>query len=636
MNFNELLKSKLLSDDIVKDSFSKMNIDEISNILEEYLSSEVIDEKVCYDFYKKINIPYSEIYRGFGLIKNEIRDENIREKLDKLLNLTAKIYIKKEISSLKSLLLQKRKHDFLLFKAHEEWIAEIVEAVKSDNLNKYPIKDAKNCKFMEYLGYLESLMICLDVNLCIYINDLHNLIHTLANSFYIFYKNGHFTEAFFVFKDLKEQILKFYNTLNELYIATFANIEKSFFQLVEILVKSKTLYVAVIDLKNLKNMNKLMNENIITDAKKYLFFKLHDLYKDKKNFLIIQGSSNDFYFIGTDIDFEEFEKEIKNIDEEIKKSIEIDDHTVIFDANILGIKLDKYTQIKIRDLINYFSYLKKIALETHKNIIINNKENHLEQWLKDQIDVKYIKQKLKNGEIDVMFQPIFNANDGKIFSLEVLGRIVEGKKLIPAGMFIDHIYEMGKITEFDTQVLDSVLKKEKLIKQITDRVFLNISFEALKDQEYIQKLSEIIKKIDVDIVLELTEQRFVESLKLIESINKKSDTYFAVDDFGSGYSSILLVIELLRKKMIRVLKIDGTLVKGIKNDEYLKKAINIIVGFRKEFGLHLVAEYVEDEETLNFLKNVGVDLLQGYYLSMPKTIEELLVEKKEKLREIVG
>ncbi|WP_456480240.1 EAL domain-containing protein [Nautilia sp.] len=636
MNIKELLSKKLLNDEIVKDSFSRNDIERIAEIVEEFLTTETVDEKVCYDFYKRMKLPYSVVYRSFGLIKSEIRDEKLNKKLDKLLNITAKVYIKKEISSLKTLLLEKRKHDFMLFKAHEEWIDNIISSVKNDDLKTYPLIEAKNCKFSKYLSYLESLMICLDVNLCIYIHDLHNLIHTLANSFYIFYKKGYYAESYFVFRDLKEQVLKFYNTLNELYIATFSNVEKSFFELIEILVKSKTLYVAVIDLKSLKVMNSLINENTVTDAKLILYHKLHNVYKDKKNYLIIQGSSNDFYFIGIDIDFGMFEKEVENLYSMIRETIEINDEKINFDAVILGIKLDKYSQIQIKDLINYFRFLKKAAKKEHKNIILNNKENHLEEWIKNQINIKFIKKKIQKKEIDIMFQPIFKADNNEIFSLEVLGRINDGGKLIPAGMFIDHIYAMDKIAEFDMIVLDKILEKEHLIKQITERIFLNISFEALKNDDYIKKLNSIIQKIEVDIVLELTEQRFVENLELIENINKNTNSYFAVDDFGSGYSSILLVINLLRKNMIRVLKIDGTLVKGIKNDEYLRKAVKIIVGFRKEFNLHLVAEFVEDKETLEFLKNAGVDLLQGYYLSMPKTIEELLVEKEERIREIVN
>lgn len=635
MKLEKLLIKKLLEDEIVKNSFKDVDLKKVAKIIEEYLSTETIDEKVCYEFYKKINLPYSIVYRAFGLVKTDIKDEKIKSKLDTLLNITAKVYIKKEILSLKELLLEKQKHDFLLFQAHNKWIDKIVNAVKYDKIDEYPLVDSKHCKFKEYLAYLESLMICLDVNLCVYIHDLHNLIHMLSNSFYVFYKRGHYAESYFVFKDLKEQILKFYNTLNELYISTFANIEKSFFDLIEILVKSKTLYVGVIDLKNLKTLNKLINENVVTQAKKELFKRLKSRYKNKKDFLIIKGSSNDFYFLAKDIDLKEFEKEIKDIYDIINSEIIINDEKVVFDALILGIILDKFSQIKVKDLINYFSYLKKIAINSGRNIVINNKENHLEQWLKEQINMDYIRKKIENKEIDVVFQPIFESANKKVFSLEALGRIVEQDKLIPAGMFIDHIYSMGKISEFDTVVLEKVLEKEELLKQVTNRVFLNISFEALKDENYIKKLTQVIDFLDIDIVLELTEQRFVENLELIKKIHKENKTYFAVDDFGSGYSSILLVINLLRKNMIRVLKIDGTLIKNVKDDEFLKKAVKIIAGFREEFNLHLVAEFVEDEDTVEILKEIGVDLLQGYYLSMPKTIEELLVEKEERLKEII-
>ena len=634
MKFLTLLE-KLYEDEIIKNSVKDVKLKEIADVIEEYIKTESINEQVCYDFYKQLKVPYSVVYRAFGLLKSEIKDINTHEKLNKLLNITAKMYIKKEALTLQHLILQKTKHDFLLFKAHENWIKQIVEAIKSENLEKFPLKDAKHCKFKEYLSYLESLMICIDVKMCVYIHDLHNMVHTLANSFYIFYKNANYAEAYFVFKDFKEQILKFYNLLSELYISTFANVESSFFKLIEILVKSKTLFIALIDLKNLKKMNQLFNENVITDAKRALYFKLNNLYKGSKNFLIIQGFSNDFYFVGTDIDYNEFEKEINNIKTVINESIRLQKYDIKFEANILGVKLDRYSQIKINDLINYFSYMKKIAVKEHRDILLNDKENHLDDWLKEQLDKKYIKNKLENGDVDVMFQPIFKSDGLEIFSLEVLGRIVENDKLIPAGMFIDQIYEMGKIAKFDSFVLDKTLEKEELIRQVSNRIFLNISFESLANKEYVEKLHRVIEKMNVDIVLELTEQRFVENLELIEKINKETDTYFAVDDFGSGYSSILLVINLLKKNLIKILKIDGSLVKGIKDDEFLKKAIKIIVGFRKEFGLHLVAEFVEDEDTLEFLKEAGVDLVQGYYLSMPKTIEELLIEKKESLREII-
>jgi len=635
MELLTLLKQKLLSDEIVKSTVTEQDINIFAKILEDFFANESMNEVTCFDLYKDLKLPYSIVYRSFGLIEPEIKDEQKKKRLSHLSNLTAKLYIKKELPSLKKMLVQKENHSFLLFKANEEWIGKIIFAVQSEKLDEFPVIETQQCDFNKYLSYLESLMICMDEKLCVYITELHKLLHTLANSFYTFYKKSYYAEAYFVFRDLKEQVLKFYNTLSELYITAYANVEKSFFDLINLLVKSKTLYIAVVDLKNLKQMNTLYNENTVTDAKISLYDSLYEKYHYKKNYLIINGNSNDYYFLATDIEYEEFENEIGDIYKLIRKEIVLNGEKIDFDATVLGIQLSRYSQIQVKDIINYFRFLKKTAKKENKNIFLNNKNNHLEEWVKNQIDLKFIKDKITNREVDVVFQPVFKSEDGEVFSLEALGRIVDNGSLISAGMFIDHIYEMDKIADFDSVVLDRILEKKDLIKQITDRVFINISFDALKKPEYIQKLHTILKTVDVDIILELTEQKFVENLDIIEQINKNTNTFFAVDDFGSGYSSIILVIDLLKRKMIRVLKIDGSLVKDIKNDEYLKKAIKIIVGFRKEFNLHLVAEFVEDSDTLEFLKDSGVNLLQGYYLCMPKTIEELLVDKGEKIKEVL-
>ena len=635
MNLQQLLYNRLSEDELVKSSINSKDLKNFVLIIEKFLNSDKLSEDACYKIYKELKLPYSIVYRAFGLISEILDDGRLKEKLSILVNLSAKLYIKREISTLKKMLVHKKNHDFLLFKANEEWIEEIIFSVKNDKMEKFPLVDENNCLFKTYLSYLESLMVCLDEKLCVYITELHKLLHTLANSFYTFYTKTYYPEAYFVFKDLKEQVLKFYNSLSELYITAYSNVERSFFELINILIKSKTVYIAVIDLKSLKQMNVLYNENLITYAKVAIYEALYENYHYKKNYLFINGSSNDYYFLAVDIDYGEFEKEIRHIYEEITKEVDIDGEKLYFDALVLGIQLNRYSQIQVKDIINYFYFLKKKAKKEDKNILLNNKNNHLEDWVKNQLDFNFIRKKIETKSVDVVFQPVFESVSGKIFSLEALGRIVDEGNLISAGMFIDHIYEMDKIAEFDAAILDKILEKKDLIKQIANRIFINISFAALNKPDYIEKLLEILKTVDVDIILELTEQRFVENLEIIEKINKNTNSFFAVDDFGSGYSSIILVINLLKKNMIRVLKIDGSLVKDIKNDEYLKKAIKIIVGFRKEFGLHLVAEFIEDEDTLDFIKDSGVNLMQGYYLSMPKTIEELLIEKREKIREII-
>ena len=68
------------------------------------------------------------------------------------------------------------------------------------------------------------------------------------------------------------------------------------------------------------------------------------------------------------------------------------------------------------------------------------------------------------------------------------------------------------------------------------------------------------------------------------------------------------------------------------SDEYLKKIIKIISQIGQEFYIFTVAEFVENEKVLECLKDLKVNLAQGYYLSLPKTIEELLIEKAEKFK----
>ena len=77
-----------------------------------------------------------------------------------------------------------------------------------------------------------------------------------------------------------------------------------------------------------------------------------------------------------------------------------------------------------------------------------------------------------------------------------------------------------------------------------------------------------------------------------------------------------------------MLKIDGSLITSIEDDEILRKIVKTIATMGKELDLLTVAEFVENENVVNILKREGIELLQGFFLSEPKIIEDLIVEKK--------
>jgi len=95
--------------------------------------------------------------------------------------------------------------------------------------------------------------------------------------------------------------------------------------------------------------------------------------------------------------------------------------------------------------------------------------------------------------------------------------------------------------------------------------------------------------------------------------SKKLNSKFALDDFGSGYSNFAHILEL----NIDYLKIDASLVKYITTDNNSRVITKTIINFASNLGLKTIAEFVEDQDSLEMLKKMGIDFIQGYYIGKP-------------------
>ncbi len=665
MKYNEIIKEKipLILDEVRKNI--KMNrsvydfvdnekeLDRLLDIQEELVKKYLLNfekkdfnEKFCYQFYKDLNIPYAIVFASLNFIKKSIMKElsflinnkneifEFSEYFELFINLAAKVYLKKEISSLKKIKNSSFK-DFLLYKSVLDYANKIIDTVSEDNSKNFPLVAPKECTFSEYLYYPESLMICIDKNLCGYLDELHTLIHRSANSFYIFYTKKNFSEAYFIFKDLKEQILKLLSTISELYFVTFSDVEKSFFKLSELIEHDETVYLTMIDFKNLKNYNNIYGELKISDILNKLEKKLKRFFSsDMARTLFIKGITSNFYIMNirckTDDEYEKMIFSISDIINSVLKKEKID-----LEFIVCGLKIERFSQYKDSEIIKMLHILKDEAKKQKKDLLLAIVEGEIETLKKifyEKYTKKFIKEKIKNNEIEIVFQPILNLCDSKIYSLEVLGRINDFGKYISAGVFIDKIYEMGMIDKFDIAILNKIIENLDSIEKVTNRIFVNVSFKALLNEEYLKKIDELVEKNkSIEIVFELTEQKFIENIEIVEELHKKHNLYFAIDDFGSGYSSLKSVVDLVKKGVLKVLKIDGTLIDTMADDIYLQKIVKIISQMSSELEILSVAEYVETDAILKYLEKFGIDLAQGYFISKPKLISELLVEKMGKL-----
>jgi EAL domain-containing protein (putative c-di-GMP-specific phosphodiesterase class I) len=153
-------------------------------------------------------------------------------------------------------------------------------------------------------------------------------------------------------------------------------------------------------------------------------------------------------------------------------------------------------------------------------------------------------------------------------------------------------------------------KDEKISVNFLPSDFLNTSL--------MDTFIELVAKFDSPqrIIVEITEQEGVEDFeRLVRVVEKlrKIGVQIAIDDFGSGYANYTHILKLKPD----YLKIDGSLVRNILTDNDSKILVKSITRFAGYLGIKTVAEYVENKEIFELLKEYGVDEFQGYYFGRP-------------------
>lgn len=235
---------------------------------------------------------------------------------------------------------------------------------------------------------------------------------------------------------------------------------------------------------------------------------------------------------------------------------------------------------------------------------------------------------LDNNEFKVFYQPKVCIATGKIAGAEALVRWIRPDgRVIPPSMFVPIFEENGFIADMDFAIYrHAVADIKSWMRKGYDvpLVSLNVSRHHLKDDNFSEKLNALVDGLGVPhskIELEITESLLTENLaKLVEVMTQLKSTGFriSVDDFGSGYSSLNLITLL----PFDTLKIDGGFF--LKNDltEKNKKVISSVVTLAKSLNLETVSEGVETQSQVDFLRDLGCNMIQGYFYYKPMPSED--------------
>jgi len=244
-----------------------------------------------------------------------------------------------------------------------------------------------------------------------------------------------------------------------------------------------------------------------------------------------------------------------------------------------------------------------------------------------------LKNAIQNNLFEMYAQPIHRLTPDeykKPFShYELLLRLFDEQgNFISPDEFISAAEYYSMMPAIDRWVVHNVLNQiNKLPKQSPLPVFaINLSGQSLNDPRFLDYVLDEVKRSKVDpqmLCFEITEQVAVEDMELVNSFIarlKELGSSFSLDDFGTGMSSY----GFLKTLNVDYLKIDGIFVKSIATDEVAKAMVQSISQVGHTMNLKVIAEYVENAEIVEILQEMGVDYGQGYHISKPKPLTDML------------
>lgn len=269
-------------------------------------------------------------------------------------------------------------------------------------------------------------------------------------------------------------------------------------------------------------------------------------------------------------------------------------------------------------LISHATAALRIAREKSRNYSIYNNEQDVKRVYEQNLFwARQLKQALQQDRIVPWFQPIFDNQSGRITKYECLIRMIEPDgKVISPGLFLAIASKLR---------LDSLLTRvmvEKSFQKFADLDYefsINLSYHDLLDRELTQFIFEKLKTYQVGerLIFEILECDGIDNYNEVRLFIDKAKGFgckIAIDDFGTGYSNF----EHLLRLNVDLIKIDGSLIRNLNDDQSAIIVTRGVVQFARSLGIKTVAEFVHCEAVQKQVQALGIDFSQGAYFSMPK------------------
>ena len=241
-----------------------------------------------------------------------------------------------------------------------------------------------------------------------------------------------------------------------------------------------------------------------------------------------------------------------------------------------------------------------------------------------------LKKALNNGDFELHFQPKVDIHSGATVGVESLIRWNHPDQgNIPPYKFIPVAEDMGIIVALGEWVLNEACKKVCQLNRAGFQdlnVSVNVAAKQFEDRKFKESISSALDNSGLDpnnLILEITESTLMGDIDHIVGVMQEIESLgvsFSLDDFGTGYSSL----SYLKRFPIKELKIDRSFLIEIASNQKDQSIVKAIVALARHLDQKVVAEGVEDESQLEFLRQNHCDLIQGYHFSKPLRFVDLV------------
>ncbi|GAA0288956.1 diguanylate cyclase (GGDEF)-like protein [Gracilibacillus halotolerans] len=390
-------------------------------------------------------------------------------------------------------------------------------------------------------------------------------------------------------------------------------------------LRSNLSAVIICDLDRLKTINdtygQLIGDQVIEIAAR----RLKEIVSEPSILYRLGGDEFVIIYRGTDGKVEELLEEMLHY---IRQPIFIQNKDLYITATA-GVYYYDHIEKRSDELINRAS----IAVHYGKIKGGNNIFRYNDTMSKKYNELLLVESDLRKAfqlnEFRLHYQPKVDVDTNKIVGVEALIRWNHGKKgNIPPSLFIPVAEEIGMIQDIDEWVLEEACNQfNRWVSSGVEPIMIavNVSATELQQADFLDRVRNIIEKTGMDpnyLEIEITENSILynteECIDRMRQLREMGIS-LAIDDFGTGYSSM----GYLPKFPINFLKIDQSFIRDICNETGNEEIIKAMIQLAHTFGLKVVAEGVEQETALSFIKNEKCDYYQGYFFSRPLEAEVL-------------